>query len=78
MAQNAVQVQIVRKLDRMERQIENVLKRVEGLEFELSYPPPESKMKKSYINKLKKIEKSVKTGHVIHYNSFIDFVKSVS
>jgi len=77
MAQGAVQVQIVRKLDKMAQQIEEVLKRVEGLEFELSYPP-ESKIKKSYMNKLKKIEKSVKAGHVIRYNSFIDFVKAVS
>ncbi len=77
MAQNTAQVQIAKKLDRMERQIEQVLKRVEGLEFELSYPP-ESKMKKSYLNKLKKIEKSIKAGNVIRYNNFIDFVKAVS
>ena len=77
MVQNTAQVQIVRKLDKMERQIEQVLKRVEGLEFELSYPP-ESKIKKRYLNKLKKIEKSVKAGNIIHYNNFIDFVKAVS
>ena len=77
MSQSASQVQIVRKLDRMEQQLEEVLKRVQSLELETVYPP-ESKMKRSYINRLKKIEKSVKAGHVIHYNNFVDFVKAVS
>lgn len=77
MAQSTVQVQMVKKLDKMEQQLEEVLKRVQDLELEMNYPL-ESKIKKSYINRLKKIEKSVKSGQVIRYNSFVDFVKAVS
>lgn len=68
---------MVKKLDKMEQQLEEVLKRVQDLELEMNYPL-ESKIKKSYINRLKKIEKSVKSGQVIRYNSFVDFVKAVS
>lgn len=77
MAHDTTQVQIVKKLNKMSQQLDEVLKRVEDLEFELSYPP-ESKIRKSYVNKLKRIERSVKAGHVIRYNGFDDFAKDVS
>ena len=60
---STVQVQMVKKLDKMEQQLEEVLKRVQDLELEMNYPL-ESKIKKSYINRLKKIEKSVKSGQL--------------
>jgi hypothetical protein len=38
MAHDTTQVQIVKKLNKMSQQLDEVLKRVEDLELEISYP----------------------------------------
>ncbi len=71
------QVQIVRKLDRIERQVAEVLKMVEGLELETSYPP-ESRIRKSYVKKLAKIDKEMKAGRYHTYKNAEEFDKAIS
>ncbi len=74
---NQSQVQIVRKLDRIERQVAEVLKMVEGLELETNYPP-ESMIRKSYIRKLAKIDKEIKAGKYHTYKNVEEFKKAIS
>ena len=84
MTANSEQIQIVKKLGKMEQELnalrsfnKELLKRLEELEFE-NYYPPESKIKKSYTKKFNAIEKRIKQGHAIHYKTFEDFAKDVS
>jgi len=77
------QIQIVRKLDKLEQELnelrdlnKELLKRLEELEFE-SYYPPESKIKKSYIKKIAKIDEELKRGKYHTYKTFEDFEKAM-
>ncbi len=73
----AAQIQIVKKLDKIERQIEEMMKVVEGLELETSYPP-ESRIRKSYAKKLAKIDREMKAGKYHTYKSVEEFERAVS
>jgi restriction endonuclease S subunit len=75
MARDSEQVQIVKKLDRMDQKIDELegftkelLKRLDELEFE-SYYPPETKIRKSFIRNVRKAEKEIQNGKYHTYNS---------
>jgi hypothetical protein len=80
---SAEQVQIARKLDRMEQALDEIrevnkelLKRMEDLEFE-SYYPPENKIKKSYIKKMEKIDSELKSGKYHTYKNIQELDRAI-
>ncbi|MCL5239402.1 MAG: hypothetical protein M1286_02940 [Candidatus Marsarchaeota archaeon] len=75
---NQSQVQIARKLDKIERELAKVLKMMEGSGLKDRYPP-ESGFRKSFIKRAEKSLRMLKEGKLkMHtYKSFADFDRSL-
>ncbi len=83
MASNQQQIQLSRKLDRLEEEIsrlsdlnKEILKRINELELESNYPP-ENKIRKSYIKHIKKIDRQLEAGNYKVYKTFEEFERAV-
>ena len=75
MDMTAEQVQIQRELRNMKRQLVVLNKRIAILESE-SYPP-ESKIKRSYIRKIAKVNRELKEGKYNTYRSVKELDKAI-
>lgn len=83
MDQKIQQVQITKALSRIEHELselknsnKKLQKRISELEFE-NYYPPVSKIKKSYIKKIKKIDSEIKRGKYNTYKSVKEFDRAI-